>query len=113
MTGPQDAAGAGGDRLRAGHADREQAIEALKDAFTQGRLTGEDLDARTGQALVAQTYAELDAVTADLPGAPRLGRPPVPPASARRWPHARDTAGTGRHVTGGLRVSSFGPAPLS
>jgi hypothetical protein len=30
MTGPHDPATAGGDRLRAGHADREQAIEALK-----------------------------------------------------------------------------------
>jgi hypothetical protein len=27
---------AGRDRLRAGHADREQVIEALKDAYVQG-----------------------------------------------------------------------------
>jgi hypothetical protein len=72
MTGPQDPATAGGDRLRAGHADREQTIEALKNAFMQGRLTGEELAARTGQVLAARTYAELDAVTADLPGASRL-----------------------------------------
>ena len=72
MTGPQDPATAGGDRLRAGHADREQTIEALKNAFMQGRLTGEELGARTGQVLAARTYAELDAVTADLPGAFRL-----------------------------------------
>src|SRR5579862_3168933 len=72
MTGPQDPATAGGDRLRAGHADREQTIEALKNAFMQGRLTGEELGARTGQVLAARTYAELDAVTADLPGASRL-----------------------------------------
>ena len=30
MTGPQDPAAAGGDRLRAGHADREQVIDTLK-----------------------------------------------------------------------------------
>ena len=30
MTGPQDPAAAGRDQLRAGHADREQVIEALK-----------------------------------------------------------------------------------
>ncbi len=95
MTGPQDPAAAGGDRLRAGHADREQVIVALKDAFTQGRLTGEDLDARTGQALAARTYAELDAVTADIPGAPRLDGPPASPALARRWPLARAAVKSG------------------
>ena len=35
MTGPQDPAAAGRDRLRAGRADREQVIETLKDAFVQ------------------------------------------------------------------------------
>jgi hypothetical protein len=37
MTGPADPAAAGRGRIRAGHADREQVIEALKDAFVQGR----------------------------------------------------------------------------
>jgi hypothetical protein len=37
MSGPHDPAAAGGDRVRAGHADREQVIEALKDAFVAGR----------------------------------------------------------------------------
>ena len=36
MSGPQDLAAAGCDRLRAGHADRERVIEALKGAFVQG-----------------------------------------------------------------------------
>jgi uncharacterized protein DUF1707 len=107
MAGPQDSAGR--DRLRASHADREQVIEALKVAFTQGRLTGEDLDARTGQALAAQTYAELNAVTADIPRAPRLAARPdeaadaalaradvaVPPGPTRRWPLARAAAKSG------------------
>jgi uncharacterized protein DUF1707 len=107
MTGPQDPAG--GDRLRAGHADREQVIEALKVAFTQGRLTGEELDARTGQALAAQTYAELDAVTADLPRASRLAALPDeaggtalaraevagPAGPTHRWPLVRAAAKSG------------------
>lgn len=99
MTRPRDPA-AGGDRLRAGHADREQTIEALKTAFIDGRLTGEELDARTGQALAARTYADLDALAADIPGAPPLGGPAVAPDQlaaavpgplelARRWPVAR------------------------
>jgi hypothetical protein len=40
MTGPQDAAAAGRGRLRAGHADREQAIDTLKTAFVHGPQPG-------------------------------------------------------------------------
>jgi hypothetical protein len=36
MAGPQDPAAAGRDRLRAGHADREQVIDTLKAAFVRG-----------------------------------------------------------------------------
>ena len=92
MAAPQDPAAAGRDRLRAGHADRAQVIDTLKDAFTQGRLTSDELEARTGQALAARTYAELDVVTADIPGAPRLD---APPALARRWPLARAAVKSG------------------
>lgn len=88
MAGPQDPAAAGRSRLRVGHADREQVIDALKGAFTQGRVTRDELDERTGQALAARTYAELDVITADIPGAPRLDGPPSSPAPARRWPLA-------------------------
>jgi hypothetical protein len=117
MTEPRDPAKAGGARLRAGHADRERAIEALKNAFMEGRLTGEELGARTGQVLAARTYAELDAVTADIPGAPRLDGPSArpdgpsarpdgpsalaraevagPPGLARRWPLARAAVKSG------------------
>jgi hypothetical protein len=38
MTGPHDPA-ADGVLLRVGHADREQVIQTLKDAFVQGRRT--------------------------------------------------------------------------
>jgi hypothetical protein len=58
---------AGRDRLRAGHADREQVIETLKTAFVDGRLTKSELAARTGGALAARTYADLAALTADIP----------------------------------------------
>ena len=64
-------------RLRASHADREQVVGALKVAFVQGRLTKDELDARIGQAFTSKTYADLAAVTADLPPSPAAApRPP-------------------------------------
>ena len=100
MTGPRDPA-AGDDRLRAGHADREQVIEVLKAAFTQGRLSREELDARTGQALAARTYVELAALTADVPAAGISAdlaavAPVRPPGRVRhRRPLVRAVAGSG------------------
>jgi Domain of unknown function (DUF1707) len=79
---PTAAAAGGRGRLRASHADREQAIEVLKDAFAQGRLTGEELDSRVGQAFASRTYAELAALTADLPADPAAAPPPCQPARA-------------------------------
>jgi hypothetical protein len=95
MTGPQDPAAAGGDRLRAGHADREQVIDTLKTAFVHGRLTRDELGARVGQTLAARTYADLAALTADIPPAPAAAGPARPPGPARRWPLVRAAAGSG------------------
>jgi len=72
---------AGGDRLRAGHADREQVVETLKDAFVNGRLTRYEFDARAGKALAARTRADLDALTADIPPE-RTGHPELAVAHA-------------------------------
>src|ERR1700722_6231328 len=58
MSGPQDPAATGLDGLRAGHADREHAIKALKHAFVQGRLTRDELGARAGRAFTARTYGD-------------------------------------------------------
>jgi Domain of unknown function (DUF1707) len=77
--GDQLAAGvAGRDRVRASPADREHAIEVLKAAFVQDRLTKDELDTRVGQALASRTYAELAALTADLPAKPIPAQPPRP-----------------------------------
>jgi Domain of unknown function (DUF1707) len=68
VAGPGDALEAGGHgHLRASDADRERVIGTLKAAFVQGRLTKDDLVVRAGLAFAAQTYAELTALTADLP----------------------------------------------
>ncbi len=81
MTGPGDQlAGRAGGRghLRASHTDREQAIDTLKAAFVQGRLTKDELDLRVSQVLASRTYAELAALTADVPAGPTTAKPPAP-----------------------------------
>ncbi len=71
MAGPGDeiaaAEGRGRGELRASHADREQVIGTLKAAFVQGMLAKDEFDQRVGQAFASRTYAELAALTADIP----------------------------------------------
>jgi len=55
-------------QLRASHADRDQAIDVLKAAFVQGRLTKGEFDLRVGRVFASRTYADLSALTADIPG---------------------------------------------
>jgi hypothetical protein len=81
-TDPDEAAGRG--HLRAAHADREHVIEALKAAFVQGRLDTGELDDRVGRAFTSRTYAELAALTADIPASrPGSGPPDAGRAGAR------------------------------
>jgi len=68
-----------GARLRTSHADRDQAIDRLKAAFVRGRLTKDELVARTAQACSARTYADLAALTADLPAEPPAAKSPSQP----------------------------------
>lgn len=69
-------AAAGRSRLRASHADREHVIDMLKAAFVYGRVTKDEFDARVGQAFASRTYAELAAVTADIPAEQIADQPP-------------------------------------
>jgi DUF1707 SHOCT-like domain len=66
--GPQMAAAAAGrGHLRTSRADRDQVIAVLKAAFVQGRLTKDEFETRIDRALTSRTYAELAAVTPDIP----------------------------------------------
>ena len=77
--GDEIAAGGGGrGRLRASHADREQVIDVLKAAFAHGRLDRDEFDLRVGRALASRTYADLAALTADVPARPTRARLPEP-----------------------------------
>jgi len=80
MTEPGDelAAGAGGQGLRTSRADREQVVDVLKTAFVQGRLDRDEFGLRVDRALVSPTYADLAAITADIPARLARARPPEP-----------------------------------
>lgn len=60
MTEPQPPA------IRIGHAERDEAVEQLREAAAEGRLTLEELDGRIEAALVARTRDDLRALLADL-----------------------------------------------
>ncbi|HEY2308822.1 MAG TPA: DUF1707 domain-containing protein [Streptosporangiaceae bacterium] len=64
--------------MRASHADREQVIDVLKTAFVQGQLAKDELDLRVGQVLASRTYADLGALTADIPAGPVRAQSPTP-----------------------------------
>ena len=70
MAGPGNEIAAGAQdygRLRASRADREQVVDVLKAAFTQGRLDQDEFGLRVGSALASRTYADLAVLTADIP----------------------------------------------
>jgi Domain of unknown function (DUF1707) len=81
--GDEIAISAGGrGHLRASNADREQVIGLLQAAFVQGRLTKDEFDLRVGRALMSRTFAELAALTADIPAGLTGAEPPQP---IREW----------------------------
>jgi hypothetical protein len=53
--------------MRVSDADRDRALSELSEAFQVGRLTPDEFDQRSGQALGARTGKELTALLADLP----------------------------------------------
>jgi hypothetical protein len=74
----------------AGSADRERAVGVLRAAFTEGRLTQDELDDRVARAYAARTYGDLWALVADLPAGPlpypgglpyQQATPAVPPSA--------------------------------
>lgn len=54
------------DRIRIGHAERDEAVEALRVAAGEGRLTLDELDERIEGALRARTRGDLRGVLDDL-----------------------------------------------
>jgi hypothetical protein len=57
--------------IRAGDADRERVVEALRVHAGAGRLDAEELERRIERAYAATYVSDLDAIVADLPRAAR------------------------------------------
>ena len=63
--------------------ERERTVELLREHTVLGSLTPQDLEDRSRAALAAQTAADLEAVTRDLPALPE---PPLTARLAERVP---------------------------
>jgi hypothetical protein len=90
--------------MRASTEDRDRAVELLTRAYTEGRLTKDEHDARVERAMTAATFAELDAVVIDLPGAGPVA--PMPPAPAQ---FARTNSLAITSLVCGIAQFMFGP----
>ncbi|MFI0418127.1 DUF1707 and DUF4870 domain-containing protein [Spongiactinospora sp. 9N601] len=64
--------------------DREQVVEHLKAAYTEGRLDKQEFDERVDRAMNAQIHADLMGIMSDLFGTPP---PPPPMPYPPRHPH--------------------------
>jgi len=92
--------------MRAASADRERAVDVLKAGFAEGRLTQDEYNERMNRAYAARTYAELAAITADLPAGaiPTVYPMPVyqPPVSTNSLARASLVLGVAEFFTMGL-----------
>jgi hypothetical protein len=76
-----DEAGRYPPTMRASDSDRDAVLAELSEHFQAGRLTSDEFEERTGQALQARTFGDLARLTADLPS-PSSARPVAGPAGA-------------------------------
>ena len=60
-------------KMRAADVDRDRVAEILSTAYTEGRLSRDEYDARLDSAMSARTFADLDQVLTDLPVARATG----------------------------------------
>ena len=85
-------------QLRVSDADRDRAVAELSEHFQAGRLTQDEFEDRTGQALQARTGKELATLFTDLP------RPPAPAGFQGREPAPTLTA-SGRAAIARIAVA--------
>jgi hypothetical protein len=88
-------------RIRIGDADRDRLVFQLREHFTAGRLTMDELDRRLGVVLAAEYADDAAVVFTDLPG-PGVPGPGVPGAGV-------PGAGSGARRVRGRHNQSTGP----
>ncbi len=100
---------AGGERgtMRAADADRDRVAGIISTAYSEGRLSRDEYDARLESALSARTYADLDHVVTDLPAA--QATVPSPTAPAMVTPPGRTNGLAIASLACGLAQFAFGP----
>ncbi len=100
---------AGGEqgRMRASDADRDQVAGILSTAYSEGRLSKDEYDARLESALSARTYADLHHVVTDLP----VAHATVPSLAGTTTvtPSARTNGLAIASLACGLAQFAFGP----
>lgn len=104
------------ERMRVADRDRQRVADRLRRAQDEGRLDLYEYDERLAAAYAARTYADLGALTADLPDAPvaqpgggvsRTGRP------LRGWALARRIEGAAWLSAGLLNVAIWALVSLA
>ena len=100
-------AGSEQGKIRAADADRARVAEILSTAYSEGRLSRDEYDARLQSALSARTYADLDHVVTDLPAA--QATVPSPAAPAMMTSPGRTNGLAIASLACGLAQFAFGP----
>jgi Domain of unknown function (DUF1707) len=96
-------------RMRAGHSDRQSAVDRLTEHFTEGRLDPNEFDQRIGTAYAVTYLDELPGLFADLPAAAaRAGD-----RSGRPWPSSDRPQLTGSGRPHGMRPAGRGRPPVA
>jgi uncharacterized membrane protein len=99
--------GSGHGKIRASDADRDRVAEILGTAYSEGRLSKDEYDARLEAGMAGRTYADLDQVVADLPvrtPMPAPAEPATVPSVGRTngYAIASVACGLGQFVAGPL-----------
>ena len=100
-------AGGGQGKMRAADADRDRVAGILSAAYSEGRLSRDEYDARLESALSARTHGDLDHLVTDLPAAQATGLTPAAPAMVT--PSARTSGLAIASLACGLAQFAFGP----
>ena len=100
-------AGGGQGEIRAADTDRDRVAGILSTAYSEGRLSSDEYDARLESALSARTYADLDHIVTDLPAPQKTV--PSPAAPAMVTTSARTNGLAIASLACGLAQFAFGP----